>query len=38
MNVSTDIAITTVLKFEQLINTRKVDALSTLLAQDSVFS
>lgn len=37
MTVSADIAITTVLKFEQLINTRKVDAIASLLAQDSIF-
>jgi ketosteroid isomerase-like protein len=35
--VSGGIAITTVLKFEQLINTRKVETISALLTQDSIF-
>src|SRR5215469_6609602 len=36
-NVSSDNAIATVLKFEQLINSRNADAVCSLLMQDSIF-
>src|SRR5215467_3135828 len=36
-NVSSDNAIATVLKFEQLINSRSADAVCSLLMQDSIF-
>jgi ketosteroid isomerase-like protein len=37
MNVTSESAIATVLKFEQLINTQKPEAVCSLLAEDSVF-